>query len=75
MIYDKGNDIRKMGNMNQETKKHLKELGEKIIEKGIKTACPRCPSTNAEVIKTKSVLVINCDDCGFSMGSPREVKI
>jgi RNase P subunit RPR2 len=57
--------------MNEETKRQIGMRGEMILESGIKTTCPRCPNNNAEIIKTKNFLIIDCDKCNFSMGSPR----
>ena len=58
--------------MNEKTRREIEARGEVILEQGIKTTCPQCPNNNAELIKTKSFLIIDCDKCGFSMGSPRE---
>lgn len=57
--------------MNKETKRQIEMRGETILESDIKTACPRCPNNNAEIIKTKNFLILDCSECNFSMGSPR----
>jgi Zn finger protein HypA/HybF involved in hydrogenase expression len=58
--------------MNAITKRQIELCGETIQESGIRTTCPRCPSNNAEVIKTEHFLITDCEACGFSMGAPRE---
>jgi len=42
------------------------------MNKQNKTLCPRCPSKEATISKTKTHLITRCNDCGFDMGILKE---
>jgi len=58
--------------MNEITMKRIEERKETILERGIKTKCPRCDNNNAEIIKTEHYFILDCEKCNFSMGNVRE---
>lgn len=61
--------------MNQETREQLGMREEEPFESSVQTCCPQCPSKRAQIIKTTNFLILDCGECGFSMGSPREEKL
>lgn len=42
--------------------------------KRTKTFCPQCGSPKATIRKTRLFMILECRDCGFEMGTPREKK-
>lgn len=60
--------------MNNITKMEIERRGEKVLQEcDEKTFCPRCEKKNATFLKTTNLIILDCPDCDFSMGSPREV--